>query len=176
LAAADFGWAVERELNFSSRICASIRFGRARACSARVSLIVERQPPWPVGGCTEDGHARLEGSSTGPMVFRVKCWPLRVGKPGSSAVKRRARVGLQTPSPASRRDFICPTSSPTISELRLRVPGSANAPPGTLTPIRLGRPTARLRMGAPLRILLKDIERAVTADGQDNVNQTKGEN
>ena len=36
LAAADFGWAVERELNFSSRICASIRFGRARACSARV--------------------------------------------------------------------------------------------------------------------------------------------
>jgi len=31
-------------------------------------------------------------------------------------------------------------------------------------------------MGAPLRILLKDIERAVTADGQDNVNQTKGEN
>ena len=40
-----------------------------------------RQPPWPVG----------------LIDFGGRCWSLRVGNPGSSAVKRRTRIGPQTP-------------------------------------------------------------------------------
>jgi len=47
-------------------------------------------------GWTEDGLARLEGSPTGLIDFGNRCWSLRVGKPGSSAFKRRTRIGLQT--------------------------------------------------------------------------------
>jgi hypothetical protein len=45
-------------------------------------------------GWTEDGLARLEGSPTGLIDFGNRCWSLRVGKLGSSAVKRRIRIGL----------------------------------------------------------------------------------
>jgi len=52
LAAMDFGLAVERELNFSCRNCAYIRFSRARACSARV------KPDVQIDACRLGGRPR----------------------------------------------------------------------------------------------------------------------